>query len=360
MIICNNCGTTNNEAVTRTCRKCGALLPVKTTRKKPPKPDKKEKKSQKTTQRKRKKPDEKLEEKSAKLDLQEIPKEEIEISKPVELEEIPIVQEEEGEIKETIEPHHEQGPMIKQDKPDVLQEITPQPFKGSIITPSQKAISPPPRSNDVVTDAFKELKDSVLEGEEKKPGVPLTPITSKTVDEESAIIKQKRLEKDMTEVLGFLSKKISVKKLDIPKPKSIAKKEPKEKIPPTSMNEILKELIQLDSNIEASAIIKKDGTILASAISNRISDSLFATIGMNLSMIGTDIIDGLSAGTLKSISIRGSEGVLDLAPIDKKSPNLKDMVLMLLSQTKIKSGIISFAVHVVKKQLKQYLGLKKE
>jgi predicted regulator of Ras-like GTPase activity (Roadblock/LC7/MglB family) len=111
-----------------------------------------------------------------------------------------------------------------------------------------------------------------------------------------------------------------------------------------------------DLNIEASSIIKTDGTILASAISSRISDSLFATIGMNLSMIGTDIIEGLDAGTLKSISVRGTDGVLDLAPIDRENPSVKDMILVIFSHPRVKSGIISFAVNIVKKQLLDYLG----
>lgn len=163
----------------------------------------------------------------------------------------------------------------------------------------------------------------------------------------------------MTEVLSFLSKKISVKKLEPPVTESKTKKEPEKKIPPSSMNEILNELITLDSRIEASAIIKTDGTMLASAISSRISESLFSTIGMNLSMIGSDIIHGLSAGTLKSISVKGSEGVLDLAPIDRGSPNLKDMILILFSHPKVKSGIISVAINLIKKQIIYYLGLEK-
>ncbi len=125
------------------------------------------------------------------------------------------------------------------------------------------------------------------------------------------------------------------------------------------MNDILKRLIMLDLNIEASAIIKTDGTILASAISSRISDSLFATIGMNLSMMGSDIIEGLDAGKLRSISVRGTNGILDLAPIDKENPSVKDMILVILSNPKTKSGIISFAVNIVKKQLKEYLGIQK-
>ncbi|MFW9879702.1 MAG: hypothetical protein ACFFG0_42045, partial [Candidatus Thorarchaeota archaeon] len=189
------------------------------------------------------------------------------------------------------------------------------------------------------------------------PSLDLIP--TKTSETEVSISKQKRLEKDMTEVLSFLSKKISVKKLEPSITKTTTKIEPDKKIPPASMNEILKELITLDSRIEASAIIKTDGTMLASAISSRISESLFSTIGINLSMIGSDIIHGLSAGTLKSISVKGSEGVLDLAPIDRESPNLKDMILILFSHPKVKSGIISVATNLIKKQIKFYLGLEK-
>jgi predicted regulator of Ras-like GTPase activity (Roadblock/LC7/MglB family) len=176
---------------------------------------------------------------------------------------------------------------------------------------------------------------------------------------ESTLIKQKQLEEDMTKVLSFLSKKITVKPLKTIKKENEIKKKPEKVIPPSSMNEILKDLLKLDLHIEASAIIKKDGTILASAISSRISDSLFATIGQNLSMIGDDIIEGLSAGTLLNISIRGSNGVLDLAPIGSKETLGDDMILIILSHPRVKSGIIHFAVSIVKKQVSQYLGLSK-
>ena len=122
------------------------------------------------------------------------------------------------------------------------------------------------------------------------------------------------------------------------------------------MNQILEDLLKLDVNIEASAIIKSDGMILASAISSRISDSLFATIGQNLTMIGTDIINGLSAGKLKSISLRGSKGVLDLAPISETN----DMLLLIFSNPKVNSGIIVLAAKNVKKQVKEYLGISKK
>jgi len=356
LIICQNCGTTNNEAITNTCRTCGALLPVssKSSRSRRIKTDKKKKEKQKPTEQPPIESGELEDIGEEKLELQEIPKEEKLIGEEVELQEIP---------KPSIEEFESKTPPKKEEvseatKSEILQEIPAQPYRGTILN-SQKSFQPPPRSTNAISDAFMELKNSVIDGQEKKQSVPLTPIPSETTESNVAVLRQKQLEKDMTKVLSFLSKKISVKRLEIPESATTEKIKQKEEIPPSSMNEILKRLITLDLNIEASAIIKTDGTILASAISSRISDSLFATIGMNLSMMGSDIIEGLDAGKLKTISVRGSEGVLDLAPIDKEDPRVKDMILIILSHPKTKSGIISFAVSIVKKQIKEYLGLQK-
>jgi predicted regulator of Ras-like GTPase activity (Roadblock/LC7/MglB family) len=287
-----------------------------------------------------------------KLELQEIPIEEEKPNLFSNLDEIPI---EASEIpSETVTDLEEKNPPI-------LQEITPKPFQGRILSAKKETSFFVPKSKDIITDAFTELKQSVLEVESRKPKPSITPLPQKDIDSDSevAIIKQKKLEKDMSEVLGFLSKKIAVNKIKPKEPKSTSKKEPEHKLPPASMNEILKELISLDSRIEASAIIRTDGTMLASAISSRISESLFGTIGINLSMISSDIIHGLSAGTLKSISVKGTEGILDLAFLDLENSNLKDMILILFSHPQVKSGIISIAINLIKKQVKYYLGLEK-
>lgn len=353
MIICQNCGTTNNEASSHTCRKCGALLPVssRTSRSKRLQTDKKKKEKNKPEEQNSIESSDLGQIQEEKHELHEIPK-----GNKIELQEIPTHPIEDIEIESSQKNEY----IIEEKKSEVLQEIPAQPYRGAMID-SQKSLQPPPlspippsRSMNAISDAFMELKSSVLEDQDKNQ---VTPITPKPPETDEFISKQKRLEKDMTEVLGFLSKKISVKKLEIPKPEE--KEESGEEIPPSSMNEILKRLLKLDLNIEASAIIKTDGTILASAISSRISDSLFATIGMNLSMMGSDIIHGLDAGTLKSISVRGTDGFLDLAPIDKEDPSVKDMILIILSHPKAKSGIISFAINIVKKQLKEYLGIEK-
>jgi predicted regulator of Ras-like GTPase activity (Roadblock/LC7/MglB family)/ribosomal protein L40E len=338
MIICSNCGATNNEESGQICRKCGALLP---TSRRPPRirmaPSKKEKKEVKPQKRI---PDKKKvsKPKPDHFDLQEIPKPEklneieddlIETQTPLEYEDV------EDFVESELEDEEEDT--------DILKEITPKPYKGSII--SDKEVFGPPRQvrKSVDTKSRNALKSTVSPSEKG-----------------SVLLRQKQLEEDMSNVLSFLSKKITVKPLEsIKKQKQAIQEKPEEKIPPSSMNEILKDLLKLDLHIEASAIIKSDGSILASAISSRISETLFATIGQNLSMIGNDIIKGLSAGTLLNISIRGTNGVLDLAPIGSKKSFGDDMILIILSHPRVKSGIIYFAVSIVKKQVKQYLGLLK-
>ena len=228
----------------------------------------------------------------------------------------------------------------------VLREIKPKPFSGSIIA-SREVYGTP--------------KSETIEPENQEPQLSNVTATLDTPNTEDALYKRKRLEEDMTNVLGFLSEKLKSGKLENTqksKRKQI-KERITEKINPTNLNEILISLLKLDLHIEASALIEKDGTILSSAISNRISDSLFATIGQNLTMIGKDIIDGLSAGKLKSISVRGTDGILDLAPIDKTDPNMKSLILIIFSHPKIKSGIISMAVSIVKKQIMDFLTTNK-
>jgi len=225
---------------------------------------------------------------------------------------------------------------------EFLKEIAPQPFRGSII------------ADKGVYGQSKEARK--VSGSKPKKGTR-DAVTSEHT--ESNLLKQKQLAEDMTKVLSFLSKKITVKPLKPVKKGEAASTKPKDSIPPSSMSEILKDLLKLDLHIEASAIIKKDGTILASALSSRISDSLLATIAANLAMMGIDIIEGLSAGTLLNMSIRGTDGVLDLAPISFKNLPGEDMILIIFSHPKIKSGIIHFAVSIVKKRVQQYLGLSK-
>ena len=328
MIICTNCGATNNEADGAICRKCGALLPISTKSTRTRIPIKKKEKQVK--------------------EKAHLPEEEVVIAKPTnfDLQDIPLKEEQVSKrdsSKEGAFPTDTTNVEEIYEQPEILTEIKPRPFEGSII--ANKGIY---GRKSVEMPRDKDLKQSISE-----------PSPTET---ESSLVKQKQLEKDMTKVLKFLSTKITVKPLEELKVQKEIKeiiKEPESQITPSSMNEILTNLLTLDNHIEASAIIQKDGTILASAISSRISDSLFATIAQNLSMIGNDIIEGLNAGILTDISIKGSEGVLDLAPIDTKGKIKNEMVLIVFSHPKVKSGIIHLAANMVKKQVIQYLGLTK-
>ena len=347
MIICSNCGTTNNESAGNICRTCGALLPrsnrpprmkIATKTKKILKPQEENTKTKqipKPAKAQKKKSKKKTPTKTKNFDLHEIPKVEQANNDQVGIpESITGVEEEQNEdtFDENFDTMEE----------DFLQEIAPKPFRGSIIADKNVYGKPVQPKKGTRPKSKKHTKNS-----------------DTIKDTESHLLKQKQLEEDMTEVLSFLSKKITVKPLKPVKKGAALLPKPKDSIPPSSMSEILKDLLKLDLHIEASAIIKKDGTILASALSSRISDSLFATIAANLSMMGVDIIEGLSAGTLLNMSIRGTEGVLDLAPIRFKKLPGEDMILIIFSHPKIKSGIIHFAVSIVRKRVKQYLGLSK-
>ncbi len=349
MIICSNCGTTNNESAGNICRNCGALLPrsrraprIKITTKSKEVLESQEEKIKTKTHTQAARPQKKTSNKEEPTKPKEFVLHEIPKVKALNNDHVEIF-EDLTDVKEEIEEDdfEENLDDVEEDL-DFLKEIAPQPFRGSIIA-DKNVYGKPKKSGKVPSSSSKIVTQDAVASE----------IT------ESTLLKQKQLEEDMTKVLSFLSNKITVKSLKPVKKGVDASTKSKATIPPSSMNEILKDLLKLDLHIEASAIIKKDGIILASALSSRISDSLFATIAANLSMMGKDIIEGLNAGTLLNISIRGTDGVLDLAPISFKKPPGDDMILVIFSHPKIKSGIIHFAVSIVKKRVKQYLGLSK-
>lgn len=425
MIICANCGSTNDSGE-RFCRKCGALLPVshRAPRMRMPLTSLEEDNSDQgepseTIQSSKNEQDNKKStphvnpqvqffspqpaqiEQQANKELHRIPgsnHQHQQGNKPSEQENEPNIIEEDMDLGEIPMSFNGQREF---DKQGALQEISPQPFQGSLI--SSRGIYGRPRNQSSTNMGSNELTaipeaqpPAEKQATSNQPSSPnaapkvkslprVQPIPSNSPRQPSTTprqsnqtnsqpkpeqkknqehlehVKRKRLEDDMQDVLGVLSKKLKIPERETIPTKQIEKgKELKEeKISPASMNDILKMLLTVDTHIEASAIIKMDGTILASAISNRISDSLFATIGQNLSMIGNDIIDGLSAGTLRSISVKGSKGVLDLAPIDRKSSLVKDMILIIFSHPRVKSGIISVAASVIKKEIKKYLGIDK-
>jgi len=221
------------------------------------------------------------------------------------------------------------------DKKEYLKEIDPIPFDGSFLTPSYKKENKKREKSDLIDET-----EQLSTKKKSSPNIP---------------DRKKRLAKDMKSVLSFLSERLPSSELTSKKELSQEKFKSKKELIPENINEVLKELLNIDIHIEASAILNNNGRILASAISDRASDSLFATIAQNLFMIGVDIIEGLNAGTLHSITLRGTDGILDLAPLYYNTADINDNILIIFSNPKVKSGIIQIASAFVKKQLKRLL-----
>ncbi len=126
-----------------------------------------------------------------KLELQEIPIVDENINDLSNLDEIPLEQSqviESGSLSD-IPSKIEQD--LGDEKKPILQEIKPKPFRGTIISNKSEFRPPVTQSKDLISDAFTALKKSVLEVEIKKPKPSLSPLPQKTLETDAAIIKQK-------------------------------------------------------------------------------------------------------------------------------------------------------------------------
>jgi predicted regulator of Ras-like GTPase activity (Roadblock/LC7/MglB family) len=158
----------------------------------------------------------------------------------------------------------------------------------------------------------------------------------------------------MSEAMRSLSQQLglakSTQKKVITPPASPA--EVVEEVEPQTMNDILKDLGRIDPNIEASSIIRQDGTILAAATSHRLNESLLSVIAGTLSNISRDVMQAMEAGKLKFTSIHGTQGILFLAPL------FADMLLIVYTNPLSRPGVINVASHRVRAQLMKYMGMK--
>ncbi|NMC07853.1 MAG: hypothetical protein GYA24_21765 [Candidatus Lokiarchaeota archaeon] len=120
---------------------------------------------------------------------------------------------------------------------------------------------------------------------------------------------------------------------------------------PENLGDVLRELIKVDPAIKASALVKRDGTILASAISSSLSDSLIAIIATTVTTVGNDIMFATEAGALKYITLAGTAGIVHIVP------TVGDIFLIILTGPNSKHGIISVVAKQVEKGVKTYLNL---
>ncbi len=162
------------------------------------------------------------------------------------------------------------------------------------------------------------------------------------------------LEKAMKQELETFKDKMDL----LPKAPAVKKKEEpaavKDELPfkePENLGDVLRELIKVDPSIKASALVKRDGTILASAISSTLSDSLIAIIATTVTTVGSDIMFATEAGDLKYITFGGTNGIVHIVP------TIGDIFLIILTGPNSKQGIISVVAKQVEKGVKTYLNL---
>lgn len=120
---------------------------------------------------------------------------------------------------------------------------------------------------------------------------------------------------------------------------------------PQSLTDILKDIVKIDQFIKSSALVKRDGTILASGITTQISDSLIGIIATTVSNIAKDVTFATDSGDLKYITFAGSKGIVHLVPV------VPDIYLVILTGEKSKRGVIEVIAKHVEKSVKQYLNL---
>jgi len=338
MIICSNCGAVNTNTDSPYCKKCGAKLPKFSRSNHESHFHVSEQQSYSNNVDKQEQTQ--LNSRIPFDSLQEIPISDEILTQIPSTDDSPFYEVKEFEmLQDDLENEND-------DEAEILKEIPPQPFRGSIIA-SKEIFTPKVKSKPLKNKETASQPDSASAQKPKS-----------NAKSNNLYQKQFQLENDIKKELKFLSRKITVKELpkqnvnEVPIKSKIVKSKEKSRAP-ESLSEILKNVIRLDPNIEASAIIKSDGTILESILSENISDSLASTIVQHLSIMGNDIIKALNAGQLYSISIKGSNGILDIAPII----DLKNIYLLIYSNPKVKSGIIQIALNLIKKQVKEYFGI---
>ncbi len=254
--------------------------------------------------------------------------------------------------------------------------IRPRPVEETSITekesfyePQAKSPSPQKKSKDkkslestklIPLSKIAPAEEEPEEEEEEAPPPPRPRADSKSrrasaqkrssVTDSSAVA----LQQVMSEAMRSLSQQLGLARPVQKKviTTSAAPEAVEEEVEPQTMTDILVDLGRIDPNIEASSIIRQDGTILAAATSHRLNENLLSVIAGTLSNISHDVVQAMEAGKLKFTSIHGTQGILFLAPL------FADMFLIVYTNPLSRPGVINVASHRVKAQLMKYMGMK--
>lgn len=118
----------------------------------------------------------------------------------------------------------------------------------------------------------------------------------------------------------------------------------------TQLIEFLRGLNRLDRFLEASAVVKKDGTLLASAHSTRAKPEMMSTISSTLFGIAEDSIRAISGGKMRIVTIIAEQCVLMLSPINE------DTCLLLITSPKSNLGLLLTQSEFVSQNIAKFLA----
>ncbi|NVM55405.1 MAG: roadblock/LC7 domain-containing protein [Candidatus Helarchaeota archaeon] len=114
--------------------------------------------------------------------------------------------------------------------------------------------------------------------------------------------------------------------------------------------QFLRGLNKLDRNLEASAVVKRDGTLLASAHSSRAKPEMMATISSTLYGIAKDSIRAISGGKMRMVSIMAEQSVLMLTKVNE------DTILLIVTSPKSNIGLISMYSELIAQNISKFLS----
>ncbi|MHA1231993.1 MAG: zinc-ribbon domain-containing protein [Candidatus Helarchaeota archaeon] len=125
-----------------------------------------------------------------------------------------------------------------------------------------------------------------------------------------------------------------------------------EKLPPAKLeqlHELLRSLNKLDKLLEASAIMRRDGTILVSAVSDKYNENMMSMVAMNIFDIAMDSIKALSGGTLKLLTMIADNSLVMLSWINSQT------VLIIITSPKSQIGLISMYSQLISQKIDKVL-----
>ncbi len=118
----------------------------------------------------------------------------------------------------------------------------------------------------------------------------------------------------------------------------------------THLIQFLGGLNKLDKNLEASAVVRRDGSLLASAHSSRVKPEMMATITSALFGIAQDSIRAISGGKMRIITINAEQVILMLRPINEET------ILLLVTGPNSNIGLITMKSELVAQNIAAFLA----